>query len=155
MLAVNCPPQAPGPGHAAASTASSCASSIVPAACEPIASNTCRIVISFIDPSGCCSFPGAIEPPYSISPGIFKRASAMIAAGMFLSQPAIQTSPSKELPRLTSSIESAITSREISEAFMPSVPIVMPSWIVTVLNSMGVPPASRTPCFTASATCRR
>ena len=79
----------------------------------------------------------------------------MIAAGMFLSQPAMHTIPSKLLPRATSSIESAITSREISEAFIPSVPIVMPSEIVTVLNSIGVPPASRMPCFTAAATSRR
>ncbi len=79
----------------------------------------------------------------------------MMAAGMFLSQPAMQTMPSNELPRVTSSIESAMTSREIRLAFMPWVPIVMPSWMVMVLNSIGVPPASRTPCLTASATLRR
>ncbi len=79
----------------------------------------------------------------------------MMAAGMFLSQPAMQTRPSKELPRVTSSMESAMTSREIKDAFMPSVPMVMPSWMVTVLNSMGVPPASRMPCLTAFATSRR
>ena len=38
---------------------------------------------------------------------------------------------------------------------MPCVPMVMPSWMVMVLNSMGVPPASRMPCLTASATWRR
>ena len=48
-----------------------------------------------------------------------RRPSAMMAAGMFLSQPAMQTRPSKELPRATSSMESAMTSREMSEAFMP------------------------------------
>ncbi len=48
-------------------------------------------------------------------------------------------------PRATSSIESAITSRLTSEVFIPSVPIVMPSEIATVLNSIGVPPAARTP----------
>src|SRR5438093_735129 len=58
-------------------------------------------------------------------------------------------------PRATSSIESAITSRETSEVFMPSVPMVMPSLIAMVLNSMGVPPASRTPRFTCSASRRR
>ena len=79
----------------------------------------------------------------------------MMAAGMFLSQPAMQMRPSKELARVTSSMESAMTSREMSEAFMPCVPMVMPSWTVMVLNSMGVPPASRTPCLTASATWRR
>jgi hypothetical protein len=55
------------------------------------------------------------------------------------------------LPRATSSIESAITSRLISEARIPSVPIVMPSEIDTVLNSIGVAPAARTPAFTCSA----
>src|SRR5438128_1694498 len=58
-------------------------------------------------------------------------------------------------PRATSSIESAITSRETSEVFMPSVPMVMPSLIAMVLNSMGVPPAWRTPRFTCSASRRR
>ena len=51
------------------------------------------------------------------------------------------TRPSNPLPRVTSSIESAMTSRLTSEARMPSVPIVMPSEIDTVLNSIGVPPA--------------
>ena len=41
-----------------------------------------------------------------------------------------------------------MTSRLISEARMPSAPIVMPSETATVLNSIGVPPASRTPSFT-------
>ena len=34
---------------------------------------------------------------------------------------------------------------------MPCVPMVMPSEMVTVLNSIGVPPASRMPSFSASA----
>ena len=38
-----------------------------------------------------------------------------------------------------------MTSRLTSEVFMPSQPIVMPSEIETVLNSSGVPPASRMP----------
>ena len=42
-------------------------------------------------------------------------------------------------------MESAITSRLTSDALMPSVPIVMPSEIDTVLNSIGVPPAARMP----------
>ena len=41
-----------------------------------------------------------------------------------------------------------MTSRLISDARMPSAPIVMPSDTATVLNSIGVPPASRTPSFT-------
>ena len=54
-----------------------------------------------------------------------------------------------------SSIESAITSRLTSEVFIPSVPIVIPSEIAIELNSIGVPPASRTPSLTASASSRR
>ena len=48
-----------------------------------------------------------------------------------------------------------MTSRLTSEAFMPSVPIVMPSETAIVLYSMGVPPAARTPSFTFSASRRR
>ncbi|OLC11713.1 MAG: hypothetical protein AUH44_01795 [Chloroflexi bacterium 13_1_40CM_68_15] len=42
----------------------------------------------------------------------------------------------------------------MSEAFMPSVPIAMPSLTEMVLNSTGVPPASRMPSLTHSASCR-
>ena len=38
---------------------------------------------------------------------------------------------------------------------MPSVPIVTPSLIATVLNSIGVPPAARTPSLTFAANFRR
>jgi hypothetical protein len=38
---------------------------------------------------------------------------------------------------------------------MPSVPIVMPSDTAIVLNSIGVPPAARTPSLTRSAMPRR
>ena len=43
------------------------------------------------------------------------------------------------------SIESAITSRETNEYFMPSVPIEMPSDTVIVPNICGIAPA----CFNA------
>src|SRR5205814_1082658 len=79
----------------------------------------------------------------------------MAPPGIVLSQPTSTTSASNMCPRATSSIESAITSRETSEVFMPSVPMVMPSLIAMVLNSIGVPPASRTPRFTCSASRRR
>ena len=42
-------------------------------------------------------------------------------------------------------------SREISDAFMPGVPIAMPSVTTIVLKSIGTPPASRTPRRTCSA----
>ncbi len=58
-------------------------------------------------------------------------------------------------PRATSSIESAMTSLLTSEVRMPSVPIVMPSDTATVLNSIGVAPAARTPSLTRSASRRR
>ena len=84
-----------------------------------------------------------------------RRASAITPAGIVLSQPTRTTSASNRLPRATSSIESAMTSRLISEARMPSVPIVIPSEIETVLNSSGVPPASRMPSLTCAASSRR
>ncbi len=74
---------------------------------------------------------------------------------MVLSQADIAITASNMCPRAISSIESAITSRLISEARMPSVPIVIPSEIATVLNSIGVAPAARTPSFTRSASRRR
>src|SRR5438874_1325300 len=79
------------------------------------------------------------------------RTRAITAAGIVLSQPTIKTRPSKRWPRVTSSIESAITSRLTSEAFIPSVPIETPSDTAMVLNSIGVPPAARIPAFTFSA----
>ena len=63
--------------------------------------------------------------------------------------------PSNRWPRATSSIESATTSRLTSEVFMPDVPIVMPSEIAIVLNSIGVPPAARMPSLTFAASARR
>ncbi len=74
---------------------------------------------------------------------------------MVLSHPERATIPSNWWPRATSSIESAMTSRLTSEVFMPSVPIVIPSETATVLYSIGVPPAARTPSLTRSARRRR
>ena len=79
----------------------------------------------------------------------------MIVAGIVLSQPDSATTASNRWPRVTSSIESAITSRLTSDAFMPSVPIVIPSEIDTVLNSIGVPPPARIPSLTNPASSRR
>ena len=75
--------------------------------------------------------------------------------GIVLSQPDSAMMPSNRLPRATSSIESAMRSRLMSDVFMPWLPIVMPSEIDTVLNSIGVPPAARMPSFTCSASVRR
>src|ERR1035441_7352084 len=75
-------------------------------------------------------------------PGKFMRASAIAAAGIVLSHPTTHTTASNICPRQTSSIESAISSRLTNDARMPSVPIVSPSEIAMVLNSIGVPPAA-------------
>jgi hypothetical protein len=48
-------------------------------------------------------------------------------------------------------MESAINSRLTREAFMPSVPIAIPSLMAMVLNSMGVAPACLMPRLTCSA----
>ena len=72
-----------------------------------------------------------------------------------MSQAERATIASNWYPRAVSSIESAITSRLTSEVFIPRVPIVIPSEIATVLNSIGVPPAARTPSLMCSARARR
>ena len=56
---------------------------------------------------------------------------------------------------MTSSIESAMSSRDTSEVFIRGVPIVIPSEIAMVLNSIGVPPAARMPSLTFAASARR
>ncbi len=75
--------------------------------------------------------------------------------GIVLSQPESAITASNMWPLATSSIESAITSRLTRLVFMPLVPIVMPSEIATVLNSIGVPPAARMPSLTCFASARR
>ena len=74
--------------------------------------------------------------------GMFSRAIAIAPPGMFLSQLPITNTPSRLSPKQTVSIESAITSRDTSEPFMPSVPIEMPSETVMVPNICGMPPAA-------------
>ena len=48
------------------------------------------------------------------------------------------------------SVESAMRSRVTREYFMPMWPMAMPSHTAMAGNTMGVPPAMRTPAFTAS-----
>ena len=50
-----------------------------------------------------------------------------------------------------SSVESAITSLETNEDFIPSCPIAIPSVTVIVQNSLGVPPDDLTPFLTDCA----
>jgi len=67
---------------------------------------------------------------------------AIIAPGIFLSQPPIARTPSRLCPLQTVSMESAITSLETREYFIPSVPMEIPSLMVIVPKSCGIPPAN-------------
>ena len=60
--------------------------------------------------------------------------------GIFLSHPPIAINPSYPRQPTTVSIESAITSLETKEYFIPCVPIEIPSDTVIVLNKTPFPP---------------
>jgi hypothetical protein len=70
---------------------------------------------------------------------------------MFLSHPPMARTPSIAWAEHTVSIESAITSRDTSEYFIPSVPIEIPSETVIVPKTWGIAPASRRACMAPSA----
>ena len=61
------------------------------------------------------------------------------------------TTPSNPWQATTVSIESAMTSLETREYFIPSEPIEIPSEIVIVLNITAFPPAELTPISASSA----
>ena len=61
------------------------------------------------------------------------------------------TKPSMPSQPTTVSMESAMTSRDTSEYFMPSVPIEMPSEMVMVLKMIALPPAAFAPFSASSA----
>src|SRR4051794_31464484 len=88
------------------------------------------------------------------SAGLSTRASAISAAGTVLSQPTMQTSASKSCAMSISSIESAISSRETSDARIPGVACVWLSETAMVLKDSATPPASVTPRSTAAARSR-
>ena len=75
----------------------------------------------------------------------------IIAPGMFLSQAASAITPSVLAAWQTVSMESAITSRDTREYFMPSVPMEMPSLTVMVPKVWGTPPAARRAASTRRA----
>src|ERR1700716_976679 len=78
----------------------------------------------------------------------------MAEAGIVLSHAHRVHIASNMCPRPTSSMESAMTSRLTSEVFMPSVPIVIPSEMAIVLNSIGLAPAALMPAFKGLARSR-
>ena len=86
---------------------------------------------------------------------MFMRAKAMPAAGIVLSQATRIITPSRLWPFTANSIESAITSRDMREARIPSLPIVIPSETAIELKSTGVPPAARMPARTGTANLSR
>ena len=75
----------------------------------------------------------------------------MTQPGMFLSHPPRVTKASNPSQPATVSIESAITSRETREYFIPSVPIEIPSEMVIVLKITALPPASSAPAAASRA----
>src|SRR6202522_2204761 len=76
---------------------------------------------------------------------------AMSEPGIFLSQPPMATKPSMAAQPTTVSMESAMTSRETSEYFMPSDPMEMPSEMVMVLKMIALPPARLAPASASRA----
>src|ERR1700735_192758 len=76
---------------------------------------------------------------------------AIMQPGMFLSQPPMATRPSSSSQPITVSMESAMTSRDTSEYFIPCVPMEMPSEMVMVLKMSGLLPALATPSAAAMA----
>src|SRR3990167_8769780 len=76
---------------------------------------------------------------------------AIMHPAIFLPQPPTATNPSKPSHPITVSTESAITSRETSEYFIPSLPMEIPSEIVMVLKITALPPAALAPWAALSA----
>ncbi len=115
VLAVNMPAQEPSVGQALRSMASSSDWLMVPADRAPTASKT--DTMSSASP---LRLPGRIEPPYRNTLGRLSRAAAMSMPGSDLSQPAKVSRPSMRSACMTVSTESAMTSRDTSDARMPS-----------------------------------
>ena len=146
VFAVYMPPHAPTPGSAFLSMHSKSSFDMVPELNAPTDSNTDTI---------CRSLPlwrpGLMVPPYTRIAGMFMRITPINAPGRFLSQPPMARTPSMNWLCTAVSMASAMTSRDTSEYFMPSVPIEMPSVTVIVPNICGIAPALRAAASAASA----
>ena len=143
-FAVNIPAQEPQPGQALFSSRASSASSILPAAHAPTASNI-SVRLSLRSPSA----PGSIGPPLTKIEGMLTRQAAISIPGTILSQFGINTAASIGWAVSMTSIESAISSREQREYFIPLWFIARPSHTPIVLKVNGTPPALRIPSSTA------
>ncbi len=145
-LAVNIPEQEPQEGQARCSSIVNSSSSIFPAENAPTPSKT--ETKSIASPSGV--LPAGIGPPETKIVGILTRIAPIIMPGTILSQFGMQTIASNWWASIIVSTESAISSREGSEYFIPPCPIAIPSSTPMVLNSKGTPPAARTASLTIS-----
>ena len=156
------PEQEPQVGQAVCSSFFSSASLILPACSSATPLNT-DIRSDFFEvgwrcagsPSctGVCSaMPAAMGPPLTNKVGMLTRTAAMSMPGTILSQLGMQTMPSKQCARIMVSTQSAISSREGREYFIPEWPMAMPSSTPMVLKMKGTPPASRTSRFTSNPT---
>ena len=141
-FAVNIPEQEPQPGQELPSISASSSSLIRFAFLAPTASNTVFKSLWLME---------SIGPPDTKIHGRFRRRAAINIPGTILSQFGINTRASKQCAFTIHSMVSAISSRELKEKCIPSWPMAIPSQTPMVLNSIGVPPAARTPSFTARA----
>ncbi len=110
------PEQEPHEGQAKRSSVVSRASSIFPAENAPTPSKT--EIRSMVSPSGV--LPAAIAPPLTKMVGILTRIAPSSIPGTILSQFGMQTIASKRWASIIVSTQSAISSREGREYFMPA-----------------------------------
>ena len=150
LFAVYIPAQEPQPGQVLVSYSYSFASSMMPAFLAPTASNILdRLTSSSL------TRPGIIAPPLQTTAGTFMRTAAMTIPGTILSQLGTSTRPSSAWAISMVSTLSAISSLLARLYFIPTCPMAMPSQTPIAGIMIGVPPAMRTPAFTASVTLSR
>ncbi len=82
------------------------------------------------------------------------RANGISAAGIVLSQPLNVRAPSAVYASCIISIQSAMSSRETNEYFIPSIPIVSPSVTTGVPKIIDLHPAFSTSLHTKSPSSR-
>ena len=143
------PEHEPHDGHAEFSQSRSSSSDMFPAACLPTASNIEERDMPRLSPP--FTWPASIGPPDTNIEGRSRRAAAISMPGTILSQLGMKTRASNGCAVAMTSIESAISSLEASEYFMPVWPMAMPSHTPMTGNITGLPPFSLTPALTASA----
>ena len=141
VLAVNMPEQLPQVGQAAFSISSSSSAEILPFAfCTPADEGVDQVDRLAAGRLARLHRPAGDEHGRDIDP---HRAHEHARARSCRSW-GCRPSPSKQCAWTIVSTQSAISSREGSEYFIPAWPIAMPSSTPMVLNTNGTPPAART-----------